>query len=210
MLTCGARAHRRPVIRRNLFDVPEHDDRINPTRCSAIIVENVIRGSDDHGIVLRDKCSPVVMNNVIYNCPQRRHRNRKFVHGTIGEQHDCQLPEGDCGCSTSAGPIPPYFLAKGGGAATIINCIVWDCQTTISVSDSQQLDGERNAGSHITVKHCDIEGGRASVSISQQGSVLDSTVTWLEGNIDADPQFVDPNYHLKSQAGRWDPKRKPG
>ena len=35
---------------------------------------------------------------------------------------------------------------------------------------------------------------------------LDAFVHWGEGNIDADPCFVDPNsgdYHLKSQAGRW-------
>jgi hypothetical protein len=32
---------------------------------------------------------------------------------------------------------------------------------------------------------------------------------WGVGNIDADPDFVDPtsgDFHLKSQAGRWDPE----
>ena len=57
-----------PVIRNNLFDVPNHEDRINPTLCSALIVGNVIKGSTDHGIVLRDKGATIVMNNVIANC----------------------------------------------------------------------------------------------------------------------------------------------
>jgi len=196
-----------PLIRNNLFDVPVNEDRINPTKCSAIIIGNVIKGSTDHAIVLRDKCSPIVANNLIYNCSNagiavENTCTAMLVNNTIKDvSPGSGIKLFDLGRAGS-----PYFLTKGGGTATIINCIVWDCQTTISVSDSQQLDGEPNAGSHITVKYCDIEGGRASVSISQQGSVPDSTVTWLEGNIDADPQFVDPNYHLKSQAGHWDPK----
>ena len=198
------------LIQYNLFDVPETDDRINPTKCSAIIVGNVIRGSNDHGIVLRDKSSPVVMNNVIFNCSRggiavENTCTALLVNNTIVNS-DPGIILFDLGRADS-----PYFLTKGGGVATVINCIVWDCQPSISVSDSHQLDGEPNApnsGSHITVKYCDIEGGRAGVSVTQKGNVLDSTVTWLGGNIDADPQFANPgnrDYHLKSQAGRWDP-----
>jgi len=79
------------------------------------------------------------------------------------------------------------------------------------VKDSDQLDNEPNAGSHITVKYCNIEGGLSGVLVESWGAVLDSTVTWLEGNIVADPQFADAgsgDYHLKSQAGRWDPTGK--
>jgi len=196
-----------PVIRYNLFDVPVEEDRINPTKCSAIIIGNVIKGSGDHGIVLRDKGFSIVMNNVVSNCPNgglvvENTCNALLVNNTVvncGNSRYGGIKLFDLGRAGS-----PYFLTKGGGTATIINCIVWDCPTSISVDDSSQLDGEPNAGSHITVKYCDIEGGRAGVSVTQQGSVLDSTVTWLEGNIDADPQFVDPNYHLRSQAGHWD------
>ena len=46
-----------PMIRFNTFANPAHDDMINPTRCSAIIMNNVVFGGDDHGIVLRDACS---------------------------------------------------------------------------------------------------------------------------------------------------------
>ena len=60
---------------------------------------------------------------------------------------------------------------------TVTNCIIWG------------NTGGQIAGS-ATVSYSDLEGG-------WQG----------EGNIDVDPYFADPNngdYHLKSQAGRWD------
>lgn len=46
-------------------------------------------------------------------------------------------------------------------------------------------------GGHLIITHCDVND------------------IWPgEGNISADPSFADPvkgDYHLKSQAGRWDP-----
>ena len=201
-----------PLILNNLFLNPEHDDMINPTKCSAIIIGNVIIGSDDHCVVLRDRCSPVMINNLIYNC----------AHAGIAVENTCQalLINNTIAHITNGPGIKlfdlgragsPYYLTKGGGVATLINCIVRDCQTSIRVTDSHQLDNEPNAGSHVTVKFSNIEGGRNGVSIVQDGAVLDSTVTWLEGNIDDDPQFADPgsgDLHLKSQAGRWDPTGK--
>jgi hypothetical protein len=63
-----------------------------------------------------------------------------------------------------------------------INCIIWDGNS----------DGTwRENTSTITVSHSCFQGGWEG-----------------EGNIDANPLFVDPNsgdYHLKSQAGHWDP-----
>ena len=64
------------------------------------------------------------------------------------------------------------------GNPSVINCIVWG-----NLPD--QLYKVQ------VVRYSDIEGGWPG-----------------EGNIDADPCFADPNngdYHLKSQAGRWDP-----
>jgi hypothetical protein len=64
---------------------------------------------------------------------------------------------------------------------TVTNCILWG-NTPDEIVDNQ---------SSSTVSYSDIQGG------------------WIgEGNIDADPYFADPcngDYHLKSQAGRWDP-----
>ncbi len=73
--------------------------------------------------------------------------------------------------------------------------------------------------SFMSAEYCLIEGGQDSIALDSQ-----CTLTWGEGNFDADPCFVDPgywdangtvsdanddyfvngDYHLKSQAGHWD------
>jgi hypothetical protein len=192
-----------PLVRRNLFDMPSEDDRVHPTKCSAIITENVIKGSSsDHGIVLRDKSTPIVTNNVISNCP----------NGGIAVENACTailVNNTIVNCTKGIhcfdlGRVGfPYYLTPGGGTATVINCIIWDCSPSIQLEDSPNTQA-KDRGSHVTVSYCDIKGGRNSVSVS--GTY--STVAWGQGNINADPQFAAPgnrDYHLKSQAGRWNP-----
>jgi len=190
-----------PLIRNNLFLNPEHDDMINPTRCSAVIVGNVIAGCDDHGIVLRDKCSPVLMNNLIIDCSSAGIAIENSCEATLINNTIV-----NCGRGIRLFDLgrwgPPYSLNPGGGTATVINCIIWDCPQPVTLTDSSNTEIE-DRGSHITVKYSDIEGGQNSISVS--GS--NSTVTWGQGNINTDPQFVAVNNwdcHLKSRAGRWD------
>ncbi len=190
-----------PVIRRCLFDMPVHDDRVNPTLCSAIITDNVIIGSTDHGFVLRDKCSPVVMNNVIANCPNggiavENSCTALLVNNTI---YNC--PRGirllDLGRWDH-----PYHLHPGGGTATVRNCIIWKCAQPVVLTDSSNTT-LTDRGSHVTLDYCLVGGGPAAISVAKR-----STVTWGAGNITADPLFADAgkgDFHLKSQAGRWDP-----
>jgi hypothetical protein len=74
----------------------------------------------------------------------------------------------------------------------IINSILWDKRNEIYNEKS----------SNVTVKYDDIQGGQSSI-YDPEGKVI-----WGTGNIDIDPLFADPNngdYHLKSQAGRFDP-----
>ena len=91
----------------------------------------------------------------------------------------------------------------------IANCILWDGNNEIW----------NNRDSAITVSYSDTKGGQASIYDPC------NAVVWGEGNIDADPCFAGPgywedpcntptyrwddawvagDYHLKSQAGRWD------
>jgi len=116
-----------PLIQNNLFLNPEHDDMINPTRCSAVIIGNVVAGSDDHGIVLRDRCFPVVMNNVIYDCRT----------AGIAVENSCQAlivnnTIVDCGRGLRLFDLgrwgPPYRLNPGGSTVSsgiVPNLSLW-------------------------------------------------------------------------------------
>jgi parallel beta-helix repeat protein len=182
-----------PLIRHNIFWYPEHDDAINPTRCSAVIVGNLIVGTDDHGIVLRDKGSPIVANNVIVHC----------ANGGIAIENSSTaylLNNTIVGCGRGLRLFdlgrwgPPYRLSPGGGTATVVNCIIWDCPQPIVLADSSNT-GIADRGSHVTILYSDIQRGRDGVSVSGP----QSTVVWGEGNISDDPLFVDADnldFHL--------------
>jgi len=174
-----------PLILNNLLLNPGHDDMINPTRCSAVLIGNIVAGSDDHGIVLRDKCAPVLINNLIYDCSSagiavQNQCDALIVNNTI---FDCD--RGIRFFDHTGRWGPPYCLFPGSGKATIVNSIIRDCPTPLLLTDSPWA-GDR--GSHATVINCNIEGGQAATSVS-----ANSTLTWGAGNIDADPQFVDPD-----------------
>jgi len=184
-----------PLIRNNVFLNPVHDDAINPTKCSAIIVDNVLSGGDDHGIVLRDKGTPIVINNVIYD----------FASGGIAVQNQCDALIANNTIVNCGRGIrffdhdqrwgPPYCLNPGSGRATIINCIIWDCPTSLLLADSPYTE---DRGSHASVFFCNIEGGQASTSVS-----ANSTLLWGEGNISSDPRFVNlaaNNYRLNTNS----------
>lgn len=178
-----------PLIQNNLF-FPNHEDAINPTRCSAIIIGNIVAGSDDHGIVLRDKCSPIVMNNLVYNC-----RN-----GGISVQNQCDalLVNNtilNCGVGIrfvfhSDRLNPPYCLANAGARATVMNCVIWDCPTSITMNETD------DPGSRATITYSDLEGGQGSIAVAGN-----SSFTWGNGNLNADPLFASlasTNLHLRS------------
>jgi len=190
-----------PLIRNNVFWYPRDDDMINPTKCSAVIIGNVIVGSSDHGVVLRDPSFPVMINNLICSCSSggiavENTCDALLVNNTIV---DCRrgLRLFDLGRWGS-----PYYLTPGGGKATVVNCIIWDCQEPITLDDSSNTTIE-DRGSHINIRYSNVAGGQQGVSVS--GS--HSTVTWGEGNLNVDPCFADTaggDYHLKSAMGRWE------
>jgi len=96
---------------------------------------------------------------------------------------------------------------KGGGTrflsgatATLTNCIIWG--NSASIGPEISIDSAT-----ATFRFCDVAGGTAAADVTS------GTLTWGDGNIDADPLFADPaqsDYHLKSAYGRWDPKADSG
>jgi len=97
----------------------------------------------------------------------------------------------------------------------LVNCILWNNTS----ADGGEITLSNSTTINIT--YCDLKGGLSAVH-DYDGT---STMNWGPGNIDLDPCFVslgywNPNgtpddenddfwvggdYHLKSEAGRWDP-----
>ena len=76
-------------------------------------------------------------------------------------------------------------MTIGGAGASLTNCIFWGNGTDqISLLDINQTGGS------LSVLHCDIEGGQASISAAAM-----SQLQWNEGNITADPLFQGSGDH---------------
>ena len=83
--------------------------------------------------------------------------------------------------------------ARNNSNIELVNVIHWNNEPSSVVF---QEDG---AKSEISISHSDIEGGQSGVTTNSNADI-----TWADGNIDADPMFVDTangDYHLKD----WSP-----
>jgi len=177
-----------PEVRSNLFDVPCYDDRIHPTRCSAIIHDNIIYGDPSHGdhcIVLRDTCCPIVFNNVMFNSPS----------GGISIQNGCDALIANntfYGINSAIKLFDhqnrinyPYCLSAMSGRATVINCIVWNGTNAVDVSGSAGLPFTTF---QVNVSYCDLQGGTNSLAV---GSNPKYSVNWGPGIMNSNPLFLD-------------------
>lgn len=192
-----------PVVRNNLFDIPAYDDRVHPTRCSAIIHDNVFLGSTDHVIVLRDTCCPVVFNNLLqvidanYSCPNggisiQNGCDALIVNNTIiGIGRAIKLFDhtGRLGL--------PYCLSAASGRATVINCVIWNGTRTVDVSGES---GGPIQTFQVNISYSDIQGGTNSF---YYGSNPKYRIETGPGLINADPLFVNAgsrNYRLNANS----------
>ena len=177
-----------PEVRYNFFDIPCYDDRVHPTRCSAIIHDNIIYGDPSHGdhcIVLRDTCCPIVYNNVMYNSPS----------GGISIQNGCDALIANntfYGISSAIKLfdhrdriVYPYCLSAMSGRATVINCIIWNGNNAVDVSGAA---GAPFQEFRVNLSYCDIQGGTNSINT---GSNTKYKVEWGPGIINTDPLFLD-------------------
>ncbi|MBN2128059.1 MAG: right-handed parallel beta-helix repeat-containing protein, partial [Sedimentisphaerales bacterium] len=118
-------------------------------------------------------------------------------------------------CGNQADGKGGVLYARSEGVTSITNSIFWENEAsegfTIAIKESPAT---------VSVSYSLLEGSQVGISFGSNG-----TLTWGPGNIDADPCFADagywdangtpddPNddffvegdYHLRSEAGRWDP-----
>ena len=179
-----------PLVRSNVF-LFAHDDFVNPTRCSAIIERNIFIGTNDtdHGIVLRDVCRPVVMNNVMYRCNT----------GAIAVQNGCDGLVANntiVNCNSAIklfdhqDRIPPstYCLSATSGKVTLFNNIIWNSTPAFNLS------GFAWSNLTVTVSYSDVQGGTNNSTRNATAILINGP-----GNINVDPAFVslaNTNFHL--------------
>jgi hypothetical protein len=142
-----------------------------------------------------------IRNNVYVNC----------IHGIMSKGHSSTLVS-NCtfiNCKVDVATCDPNELPnKRVGYATIRNCIMWG---TTSQTLQVGVDTTNGEESSIDIDWCDV---------SSTGTLLrgDHRVTVGSNIFKADPLFVNPattytanaDYHVRSKAGRWDPKANGG
>jgi len=69
-------------------------------------------------------------------------------------------------------------------SATVANCILWDNR------ENEDSEIDLASASTVCVRYCNLDGGLSSIGIRG-----DSVLDWGNGNIDADPLFVDAGQH---------------
>jgi L-ascorbate metabolism protein UlaG (beta-lactamase superfamily) len=143
--------------------------------------------------------------------------------GLVGHEADDSITISNCtiwgnsgGSDYGGGGIACY----GGSSATVINSIIRE-----NISARGQEIFLQQSPTEFSIAYSNIAGGQTRISVDG-GSVLG----WGEGNIDVDPLFANPgywadandpnvavepnnpnavwidgDYHLKSEEGRWDP-----
>ena len=114
--------------------------------------------------------------------------NCRFTGNLAKDKGGGMLSTGESSARLTNCVFSGNLAADGGGiynrlsSLTLTNCILWGNTPQEIYVDHLSMP---------VVTYSDVRGGYPG-----------------EGNIDADPCFVDPNngdYHLKSQAGRWEP-----
>jgi parallel beta-helix repeat protein/predicted outer membrane repeat protein len=92
------------------------------------------------------------------------------------------------------------YVTEGNVNTKVNNSILWENAASKGTQIALKNGGFGPAS--LTISYSDSQGGAAAVYVDPG-----CTLNWGQGNIAKDPCFADPcnfDYHLKSQAGRWD------
>lgn len=178
-----------PLIRNNYFN-PQYEDAINPTRCSAIIMNNIVVGAPDHGIVLRDKGAPIVINNYVANCGNggitvQNGNDALILNNTIVNCNRA-IKLFDHLDRVAA----PYCLARESGKATVINNIIWNSTPAFDLS------GNAFSNLQVTVSYSDVQGGTNNASLNATAKLIGGP-----GNLNVDPLLMSiatTNFNLRA------------
>jgi len=189
------------------------------SHCNGLIVNNILKGNLANlaggGIACYDGNGPTIANCIVSGNVARGHG---YAYGDGGGIFCGDSSTRIVNCTIMGNKAYGVNVGGGGvccnyGIATLENSIVW---SNIGIGEIAIFD--RRAS--IAISYCDVQGGLGAVNIYKG----EGTLNWGIGNIYIDPCFArpgcwDPNgtpedanddiwingdYHLKSQAGRWD------
>jgi len=181
---------------------------------SSPILENVViraNSSDLGGGIYSEGSSEPNFDNVIIS------GNSAAYGGALSGSDSSHMRLNNVTVSGNRADLGGAIFLEGEARLTLSNAILWN-----DTPQEIYLTGEHGPVS-ITISYCDIED-----SVEAIVSDTNSTVNWLEGNIDADPYFadtgywdtndtpedvnddvwIDGDYHLQSRGGRWDPNSR--
>jgi len=168
----------------------------SPAIRNCIITRNVAQVWEGGGIRYH-ACTGAILDNCLIT------ENSARFGGGIGSSRDNSPRLRDvivtnCVFSGNSAQYGGAVYVRDGSQPFMLNCILWG--DAAMYGPEIALGGLAWPAPGLNVRFSDVQGGEADVY--DYGYLY-----WEIGNIDADPCFADPcngDYHLKSQAGRWD------
>jgi len=149
----------------------------NPTIISCIIAGNVANEVGG-GIAVGSSSQASILNCLLsQNSASARGGGLGVLGGTVTVTN-CTFTDN---FSKVGGAVQCYYDSH----VVLANCILWN--DTASYGSELSAWGSGSSSTILTVQNCDITGGRDAVHGDP------SLFIWGEGNIDADPRFVDPD-----------------
>ena len=170
---------------------------VSPKISNCVIINNTAEGSSGGGICCIKGYGVTVDNCIISE-------NSAHSGGGLASFNDNFNPATNdvivINCTFSAnsaqyagGAVSVGQLSK----PSMVNCVLWG-DTALYGPEIDMFSGDW--GSDLYISFSNVQGGESSYPIPG--------LDWGPGNIDTDPCFAKPkngDYHLKSQAGRWEP-----